>query len=344
MGGKPIRQSLTSNRKRVLRGVGVIRPAKRRQLVQKPCYWASKDPMWEPLYLGVQGPCCCTVMVSAVLVTKGRARRDKEVHDDCRPSTTRGRVRGGDERWYLNGWPTTSPTGPTAGSRLRVGPSVRPPPSGPGGPTSTPTVAWPTRLLPPPFCPQKYPFSSQNNGGVVATTCNSFPDRTCGRGCFRCDVPPLNISATLVEWCEGLGRPDLPTGNRPSGQSGVVGNLQSPTIPPRPARKKGLQNHAAIDACFYGVSPTPRLVSTEVCLPASRRTWPRSLESDSGLVQTGRDRGGAVGPADHPKSEMEAETARRQDHGFAVPPRGCCRAISRAGEERRDRRGGLRPT
>jgi len=35
---KPVRQSLASSRKRVLRGVGVTRPAKRRQRVRKPCY------------------------------------------------------------------------------------------------------------------------------------------------------------------------------------------------------------------------------------------------------------------------------------------------------------------
>ena len=34
---KPVRKSLANSRKRVLRGVGVTRPAKRRQPVPKPC-------------------------------------------------------------------------------------------------------------------------------------------------------------------------------------------------------------------------------------------------------------------------------------------------------------------
>ena len=34
---KPVRESLANSRKRVLRGVGVTRPAKRRQPVPKPC-------------------------------------------------------------------------------------------------------------------------------------------------------------------------------------------------------------------------------------------------------------------------------------------------------------------
>jgi hypothetical protein len=34
---KPVRKSLANNRKRVLRGAGVTRPAKRRQPVPKPC-------------------------------------------------------------------------------------------------------------------------------------------------------------------------------------------------------------------------------------------------------------------------------------------------------------------
>ena len=34
---KPVRESLANSRKRVLRGVGATRPAKRRQPVPKPC-------------------------------------------------------------------------------------------------------------------------------------------------------------------------------------------------------------------------------------------------------------------------------------------------------------------
>jgi len=53
---KPVRKSLANSRKRVLRGVGATRPAKRRQPVPKPCDRASKVRMREPSWWTDRGP------------------------------------------------------------------------------------------------------------------------------------------------------------------------------------------------------------------------------------------------------------------------------------------------
>jgi hypothetical protein len=57
------------------------------------------------------------------LATGGHARRDWEVHAGCRPSTTRGQVRSGDDRWYLKRLAAHIAHGGHGGPRFSVGPT-----------------------------------------------------------------------------------------------------------------------------------------------------------------------------------------------------------------------------